>query len=101
MQVVTSDGQEIEVSPEIKRALAGAVGELVKAETDRAMLKVRDATEQEIAAADARVDRARGEVDRLKGQIEQQEELAQDQRDANRDEVRDEVRKAVRAAVGN
>jgi hypothetical protein len=97
MEVVGSDGEKIEVPAETKRALAGAVGELVKAQTDRAMLKVRDASEQEIDAADARVDRARADVDRLKDQIEQQKDAAQDQREA----IRDEVRQTVREAVGN
>ena len=101
MSTVTVDGKEIDVPPETKRALAGAVGELVKAETDRAMLKVSDASEQEMDAADARVDRARAEVDRLKDQIEQQKDVAQDQRDVIHDHVRDEVRQTVHDAVGN
>jgi len=101
MSTVSVDGKEIDVPPETKRALAGAVGELVKAQTDRAMLKIRDASEQELDAADARVDRARADVDRLKDQIEQQKEVANDQRDAIRDEVRDEVRQTVRDAVRN
>jgi hypothetical protein len=101
MEVVTVDGKQIDVPPETKRALAGAVGELVKAETDRAMLKVRDASEQEIDAADARVDRARADVDRLKDQIEQQKDVAIDQRDAIREQIREDVRETVRDAVRN
>ena len=101
MKVVGSDGKEIDVPSETKRALAGAVGELVKAETDRAMLKVRDASEQEIDTADARVDRARADVDRLKDQIEQQKNVADDQADAIREQIRADVRETVRDAVRN
>ena len=105
MQVVTADGQEIEVPAETKRALAGAVGELVKAETDLAMLRVREGTDQEIAAANARRDRARAEVDTLKNRIERLEQSANAEGDAIgqevRQQIRDEVRAEIRDAVRN
>ena len=101
MTVLDADGDEVEVPVETKRALAGAVGELVEAETDLAMLKVRDGSEAEIAAANARRDQARAQVDTLKENIQRQTELARDQRAMIRDQVRDEVRDTVREAVRN
>ena len=101
MQVVGSDGEEVDVSPEAKRALGDAVGRLVKAETELALLKVRDAGKDEIAAATDRRDRARAEVETLKSRIEDQKTRSDDKRDAIRDQLRDDVRDAVRDVARN
>jgi hypothetical protein len=105
MEVIDSSGREIEVSPETRRALANAVGSLVKAKTDLAMLRVRDASDEEIKAAEARSAAARAEVDRLKVEIRAQEQAATNEASAVREkiqqEVRDEVRTAVREAARN
>jgi hypothetical protein len=105
MEVIDSSGREIEVSPETRRALANAVGSLVKAKTDLAMLRVRDASDEEIKAAEARSAAARAEVDRLKVEIRAQEQAATNDASAVREkiqqEVRDEVRTAVREAARN
>ena len=101
LQVVGPGGDEVDLSPEAKRALADAVGRLVKAETELALLKVRDAGKSEIAAATARRDRARANVETLKSRIEDQQTRAEDQRDVVRDQLRDDLRDTVRDAVRN
>ena len=104
MEVVDSDGDQIDVPAETKRALAEAVGRLVKAETELAMLRITDEGEQETRAAQALRDQARADVDRLKAQIESLERSPVEQeavRDQVRQEVREEVRTAVREAVRN
>ena len=98
MQVVDSDGQEMDVTPETKQALAAAVGRLVKAETNLAMLRVRDAGDKEMQAAQLRRDQARTEVETLKAAIDGQD---QTNRDVIREQIRADVRAAVRDAVGN
>ena len=98
MQVVGSDGQEMDVTPETKRALADAVGRLVKAETNLAMLRVRDAGDKEMQAAQLRRDQARTEVETLKAAIDGQ---GQGNRDAIREQIRADIRETVRDAVGN
>ena len=101
MTTVTVDGKKADVPPETKRALAGAVGELVKAETDFAMLKVRDGSDEEMAAARARRDRAKANVDALQERIEQQKQVTDGQADAIREQIRADVRDTVRDAVRN
>jgi hypothetical protein len=98
MQVVGSDGEEIDVPADAKRALADAVGRLVKAETDLALLRVREADKGEIEATIVRRDRARAEVETLKARIERQKAQSEGKRDAIRDQIRDDVRDAVRGA---
>lgn len=100
LQVVGPDGQQVAVSPDTKQALAEAVGRLVKAEADHAVLRIGDASENEMQAANARRVEARAEVDRLKAEIER-EEAAPADRDAVREEVRREIRDTVREAVRN
>ncbi len=97
MQVVGPDGQQIAVSADTRRALAEAVGRLVKAEADRAVLRIGDASEDEMRAVNARRVEARAEVDRLKARINGEEQAAD--RDAVREEVRREIRDTVREAV--
>ena len=99
MTVVQSDGREIDVPAETKRAMATAVGELVKAETDLAMAKIGEDDEKAIAAATVRRDRARAEVDRMKDKIEALERSSQVDKDALREQIRREVQEDVRATV--
>ena len=105
MEVTTSDGEEIDVPAHTRRAMAHAVSELVKAETDLAMARVGDSSDGEVRAAQARRDRAHDEVERLKTEIEGIEKAAQGDDDAMRAqiqrEVREDVRDAVRDAVRN
>ena len=101
MQVVDSSGEEIDVPAETKRALADAVSRLVKAETDLAMLRIRDGSNAEIDAANVRRDKARADVETLKDRIDRQKELTEDRRDVIRDQIRDDVRETVRDAVRN
>ena len=99
MTVVESNGREIELPAETKRAMAAAVGELVKAETDFAMARIGEENDKEVQAASARRDKARAEVKRLKTEIEALEEGAQDGDAARREQIRREVREDVRATV--
>ena len=101
MEVVAEDGREIAVPKETRRALGDAVGRLIEAEAALAVLKIRDGSGEELAAAAARRDQARVEVESLKGQIEAQEAMSRGERDIIRQQVRSEIRAAVREAVGN
>ena len=101
MTVVTSDGQQIDVPPETKRELAKAVGRLVKAETDLALLKVRDSDPDERMAAETRRTQARADVERLKDAIERLEDNSDGDGDAIAQEVRQQIRDEVREAIRN
>jgi hypothetical protein len=101
MRVVDADGREIAADPDAKRALGEAVGRLVKAEADLAVLKVRDGAAQDIQAASTRRDQARTEVETIKAKIEQQDRLSQGNRDDARTQLRDDIRDTVRDAVRN
>jgi len=105
MKVVGTDGREIDVSSETKRAMAEAVGRLVKAEAELAILGIRDANADDIAAASVRRDQARTEVETLKAEIERQRQLSRTESDAVSEQiqrqVQDDVRAAVRDAVKN
>lgn len=99
MTVMGSDGEEIDVPPETKRALGEAVGRLVKAETTLAMLRFRDASEDERKAAEARRTQARADVDRLKAEIKRHDPAAMLESDAITEQVKSEVREDIRAEI--
>jgi hypothetical protein len=99
MQVTGSDGSEIEVPVETKRAMAGAVGRLVKAETSLAMARAGDSSDGEVAAARIQRDKARAEVDRLEAQIRGYDRAAASEKNALREQIRREVREDIRASV--
>jgi hypothetical protein len=105
VQVVGADGHELQVSSQTKQQFADAVGRLVEAESDFALLRVGGTDGPERNAAAARRDQARREVSRLKAEIKQQGQPASLQRNAAReqirDEIRDDIRSTVRDAVGN
>src|SRR5262249_45974853 len=105
MRVEGSDGREIEVPPQARRALGDAVGRLVKAEKDLAILRARDGSDEEIQAASVRRNQARAEVDRLKSVIEGLEQSTKMKQEAARDDVRravrEDVRQAIRDVAGN
>jgi hypothetical protein len=99
MQVVGSDGREVDVPAETKRALANAVGRLVKAEADMAIARVGDDDEEAVREASARRDQARREVDRLKAEIKGYERAAQGENGALHEQIRREIREDVRDTV--
>ena len=99
MKVVGTDGREIDVSSETKRAMAEAVGRLVKAEAELAILGIRDANADDIAAASVRRDQARTEVETLKAEIERQRQLSRTESDAVSEQIQRQVQDDVRAAV--
>jgi uncharacterized membrane protein YccC len=105
MQVTGPDGREVEVPAETKRELANAVGRLVKAETDLALLRIDDGSDKEIEAARDRIADARADIDRLKARIKGAERAARVEPEALREqisrEVREDVRASVRDAVGS
>jgi hypothetical protein len=105
MEVMGPDGEEVEVSAETKRELAGAVSRLVKAEAELAMLRIGDGSDQEIKAVRDRIADARGDIERVKVRIKSAEGAAKAEHDALaeeiRSEVREDVRESVREAVGN
>ena len=99
MQVTDSDGREIDVPAKTKRAMADAVGRLVKAEMELATARIGEDDEGAMRAARAERDRARADVDRLKAQIEDFERAAQGENDVLREEIRREIREDVRETV--
>jgi hypothetical protein len=102
LEITGPDGEEINADPAVKRALAVAVGELVKAEADLAVLHAQGARPDAMGAARTRRDGARAEVDRLKAQIKGEDVQAQVADEAAiRAQVRDDVRDAIRDAAGN
>jgi hypothetical protein len=101
MEVVDSEGKEVDISAETKRALADAVSRLVKAEAELAVLQIRDGTAEQIETATVARDQAKTDVETLKAKIEGQKDLANEGRQAARDQIRTEVRETVRDAVRN
>jgi hypothetical protein len=99
MQVMDADGEEIELPDDMKRALAEAVGRLVKAETDLAIARIGDDDEQKVASAQVRRNQARADVDRMKAHIRNFERSSAREHDALRDEIRREIREDVRDTV--
>jgi len=99
IQVVGPDGQEVDVPAETKRAMAKAVGQLVKAEADIAIARVGDDDEEAVREATDRRDQARREVDRLKAEIKGYERAAKGEHDALREQIRREIREDVRDTV--
>ena len=101
MRVVDSDGEQVDIPVEIKRALADSVARLVKAEAELAVLQVKDASTDEVEAAQVVRDKARADVETLKAKIESQKELSDEGRQTARDEIRDDGRDEIRDAVRN
>lgn len=105
IQVMGSDGKSIDVAPETKRALGDAVGRLVSAETQLALVKLRHSDDAEIRQAISSRDAERAEVDRLKDQIDREKQLSDGDRDVVRDQIqqriRDDIRESIRSAVRN
>ena len=79
--------------------MASAVAELVKAETDLAIAKVSDGSEEELNAARARREKARAEVDRMEEQIRNLDRASPSERDALREQIKREVQEDVRESV--
>lgn len=99
MTVMGSDGEEVDVPAETKRAMASAVAELVKAETDLAVARVGEDDEEAVKAARARREKARAEVDRLEAEIRKLDRATDSDRDAIREQIKREVQEDVREAV--
>lgn len=99
MEVHGADGKEIDVSAETKRAMANAVGELIKAETALALAKIGEEEPGATTAAEARRTRARAEVERLKAEIERQDGVGEVEQQRIRDEIRTEIQENVRTTV--
>jgi len=99
MEVMGSDGSEIDVPAETKRAMATAVAELVKAEADLAVAKIGESTDEEMKAARARREKARANVDRLETQIKNLDRASPSERDALREQIKRDVQEDVRTTV--
>ena len=96
---IDSHGRVVELPIETKRAMASAVGQLVKAEADLAVASAIDENDEQMQAARARREAARAEVERLKAEIEAFERTANGKNDALREQIRREVREEIRASV--
>ena len=99
MEVMGSDGSEIDVPAETKRAMATAVAELVKAEADLAVAKIGESSDEEMKAARARREKARANVDRLETQIKNLDRASPSERDALREQIKRDVQEDVRTTV--
>jgi translation initiation factor 6 (eIF-6) len=84
---------------ETKRAMADAIGRLVKAEANLALVKATDGSDEELAAVQAQRNKARADVDRLESQIRALDRAASGDSDATREQIKREVREDVRASV--
>jgi hypothetical protein len=99
MEVMGSDGQEVDVPAETKRAMADAVGRLVKAEANLAVARATDSSDEEMKAVRAQRDKARADVDRLEVQIRSLDRPASSESDVLREQIKREVREDIRASV--
>lgn len=99
IDVQGAHGHDIDVPAETKRAMASAVAELVKAETDLAVAKIAEGSDEELKAARARREKARAEVDRMEEQIRKLDEASPSERNALREQIKREVQKDVRESV--
>ncbi len=99
LDAIDSNGQEIDVPAETKRAMADAVGRLVKAETNLALARATDGSDEELAAAQTQRNKARADVDRFEAQIRALDRAASGESDATREQIKREVREDVREAV--
>ena len=99
MQVTGADGEEIDVPAKTKRAMADAVGRLVKAEADMAMARIGEDDQEAMQAAGVRRNQARADIDRLKAEIKDFERAAQGENEALREQIRSEIRAEVRDSV--
>ena len=99
MTVMGTDGEEFDVPAETKRAMASAVAELVKAETDLAVARVGEDDEEAVKAAQARRAKARAEVDRLEAEIRKLDRASSGDREAIREQIKREVQEEVSGTV--
>ena len=99
LDAIDSNGKEIDVPAETKRAMADAVGRLVKAEANLALARATDGSDEEMAAAQSQRNKARADVDRLEAQIRALDRTASGESDAVREQIKREVREDVREAV--
>ena len=99
MRVVGSDGRTIDVSPQTKRELGGAVRRLVAAEAELALLRIDGDNDAAMREARSRSESARADVERLKAQLEREKQLSERDRDAVRTQIQQEIRESVRSAI--
>lgn len=92
-----ADDKPIEENPVIRRQMAGAIAEYLRAEVSLATAKSDDKLPKAaLDQAEQRRDAARLAVDRL---ADEAKAVSRDDRDEIRENLRDEVRDAVRDAV--
>ena len=92
------DDQPIEENPVIRRQMAGAIAEYLRAEVSLAAAKSDDKLPKAaLDQAEQRRDLARLAVDRL---ADEAKAVSRDDREEIRENLRDEVRDAVREGVG-
>ena len=99
MTVMGTDGEEFDVPAETKRAMASAVAELVKAETDLAVARVGEDDEEAVKAAQARRAKARADVDRLEAEIRKLDRASSGDREAIREQIKREVQEDISGTV--
>ncbi len=91
------DDQPIEQNPVIRRQMAGAIGELIRAEVSLAKAKSDDKLPKAaLDQVEQRREAAKLAVDRL---ADEAKAVSRDDRDEIRENLRDEVRESVRDAL--
>lgn len=97
LTVVGKDGAAIDATPQLKKQMAQAVAELVKAEAALAVADFRDQPRDQIRAARDRRDLAERRVDQLARQLKdrEQRETVGDRKHEIRDRVRSEIRDSL------
>lgn len=97
LTVVDEDGAAIDATPELKKQMAQAVAELVKAEAALAVADFRDQPRGQMRTARDRRDQAERRVDQLARQLKdrEQRETVRDRKHEIRDRVRSEISDAL------
>ena len=100
MQVIGSDGREIDVPREAKRAMADAVGRLVKAETDLAHRPASaTAATRKLKAARATPRPGASRRRSAKGAVREARQAASNDNAVLREQIRARIRDDIRASV--
>lgn len=97
LTVVGEDGATIDATPELKKQMARAVAELVKAEAALAVADFRDQPRDQLRVARDRRDQAERRVDQLARLLKdrEQRETVRDRKHEIRDRVRSEISDAL------
>ncbi len=99
-KVVDENGDPVDLDSAVMKELASAVTELVKANGALALMTIgKDPPQEQLEAAEKRVDVAQVRVDELTDKIDFAKNQSKEQRDEQKDRIRKQVRDEVRRAI--